>query len=89
MAADHAGLQLLSVGPVTSFDNAAMATFWATLKREIAHIRGASGIWFDTRDAVRVYLFEFIEVFYNGQRHQAGLETSARPSTPPGFRERP
>jgi Integrase core domain len=55
------------------FDNAAMETFWATLKREIAHIRGPEGIWFETRDAARSFLFEFIEVFYNRQRHQAGL----------------
>lgn len=53
--------------------NAAMETFGATLKREIAHIRGAGGIWFPTRAAARAYLFEFIEVFYNRQRHQAGL----------------
>ena len=50
-----------------------METFWATLKREIAHVRGASGIWFETRHAARAYLFEFIEIFYNRQRHQAGL----------------
>jgi len=26
-----------------------------------------------TRHAARLYLFEFIEVFYNCQRHRAGL----------------
>jgi len=50
-----------------------METFWATLKREVAHIRGTSGIWFETRDAARAYLFEFIEVFYNRQRRHSTL----------------
>ena len=53
------------------YDNAAMETFWARLKTEIGWIRG--DIWFPTRAAARAYLFEFIEVFYNRQRHQAGL----------------
>jgi putative transposase len=73
MAAGHAGLRLSFGSTGDCFDNAAMETFWATLKREVAHIRGPSGIWFETRDAARAYLFEFIEVFYNRQRHQAGL----------------
>lgn len=54
-----------------AFDNAAMETFWARLKVEIAWIRGT--IWFPTRAEARAYLFEFIEVFYNRQRHQVGL----------------
>lgn len=54
-----------------AFDNAAMETFWARLKVEIAWIRGT--IWFPTRAEARAYLFEFIEVFYNRQRHQTGL----------------
>jgi hypothetical protein len=39
-----------------------METFWSTLKREIAWIRGS--IWFPTRADAQLYLFEFIEVFY-------------------------
>ena len=63
---------LASMGSIgDAYDNAAMETFWATLKREIAHIRGPIGIWFETRAAARAYLFEFIEVFYNRQRHQS------------------
>lgn len=54
-----------------AFDNAAMETFWARLKVEIAWIRGS--IWFPTRAEAHAYLFEFIEVFYNRQRHQTGL----------------
>jgi transposase InsO family protein len=73
MAAGHAGLQLSFGSTGDCFDNAAMETFWATLKREIAHIRGPVGIWFDTRAAARGYLFEFIEVFYNRQRLHSSL----------------
>jgi transposase InsO family protein len=47
-----------------------LETFWSTLKREITWIRGS--IWFPRADA-RLYLFEFIEVVYNRQRHQAAL----------------
>jgi len=55
-----------------AFDNAAMETFWARLKVEIGWIRGS--IWFQTRAEAHAYLFEFIEIFYNRQRHQAGLD---------------
>ena len=48
-----------------------METAWARLKVEIAWIRG--DIWFPTRADAHAYLFEFIEVFYNRQRHQTGL----------------
>ena len=54
-----------------AYDNAAMETFWARLKVEITWIRGS--IWFPTRAEAHAYLFEFIEVFYNRQRHQTGL----------------
>ena len=64
---------MLSFGSTgDAFDNAAMETFWARLKVEIGWIRGS--IWFATRAEAHAYLFEFIEVFYNQQRHQAGLD---------------
>jgi transposase InsO family protein len=69
--ADLAGLQVSFGSTGDCYDNAAMETFWSTLKREIAWIRGS--IYFPTRHEARLYLFEFIEVFYNRQRHQAGL----------------
>lgn len=54
------------------FDNAAMEAFWATLKRELHHLYGD---WRDlTRSELRTILFDYIEVFYNRARHQAGLE---------------
>ena len=70
-AADVAGLTVSFGSTGDCYDNAAMETFWSTLKREIAWIRGS--IWFPTRDAAKTFLFEYIEVFYNRQRHQAGL----------------
>ncbi len=69
--ADVSGLQVSFGSTGDCYDNAAMETVWSTLKREIAWIRGS--IWFDTRAAAKLYLFEFIEVFYNRQRHQAAL----------------
>jgi len=63
---------ILSFGSTgDAYDNAAMETFWARLKVEIAWIRGS--LSFATRAEAHAYLFEFIEVFYNRQRHQAGL----------------
>jgi transposase InsO family protein len=66
---NHVTLSFGSTGD--AFDNAAMETFWARLKVEITWIRGS--IWFPTRADAHAYLFEFIEVFYNRQRHQGGL----------------
>jgi transposase InsO family protein len=70
-AADLAGLTVSFGSTGDCFDNSAMETFWSVLKREIAWIRGS--IFFPTRRDARLYLFEFIEIFYNRQRHQAGL----------------
>jgi len=54
-----------------AFDNAAMETFWASVKKEIRHIWGP---WETiTRSELRTILFDYIEVFYNRQRHQARL----------------
>ena len=54
------------------FDNAAMEAFWATLKKEIRHIWGPIDSF--TRSEMRTILFDYIEIFYNRQRHQVGLE---------------
>ena len=53
------------------FDNAAMESTWAAIKREIRHIWGPWEAL--TRSQLRTILFEYIEVFYNRQRHQARL----------------
>ena len=53
------------------FDNAAMESTWATIKREIRHIYGD---WSQmTRSQLRTILFAYIETFYNRARHQARL----------------
>jgi len=53
------------------FDNAAMESTWATIKREIRHIHGD---WEQmTRSQLRTILFAYIETFYNQARHQARL----------------
>jgi putative transposase len=70
-AAGNAAMNLSFGSTGDAYDNAAMETFWARLKVEIAWIRGS--IWFETRAECHAYLFEFIEVFYNRQRHQSGL----------------
>ncbi|MEZ5232341.1 MAG: IS3 family transposase [Acidimicrobiales bacterium] len=70
-AAGNAEMTLSFGSTGDAFDNAAMETFWARLKVEIAWIRGS--IWFATRAEAHAYLFEFTEVFYNRQRHQSGL----------------
>ena len=54
------------------FDNAAMESVWAALKREIRHLHGD---WTQlTRSQLRTILFDYIETFYNRTRHQARLE---------------
>lgn len=54
------------------FDNAAMESVWATIKREIRHIHGD---WAHmTRSQLRTILFDYIETFYNRTRHQTGLD---------------
>ncbi len=53
------------------WDNAAMESTWATIKKEIRHIHGDSETM--TRSQLRTVVFAYIETFYNRQRHQAGL----------------
>ncbi len=53
------------------FDNAKIESVWSVIKREI---RVMHGPWEEmTRSQLRTVLFDYIEVFYNRQRHQAGL----------------
>jgi transposase InsO family protein len=65
--------QLTQTGLVASmsrkgncYDNAAVKSFFSTLKNELVHDRD-----FVTREGAQAAVFEFIEVFYNRQRlHQ-------------------
>jgi putative transposase len=50
------------------YDNAAMESFWSSLKRELVHRRQ-----FATRAAATAASFEWIEVFYNRERFHSAL----------------
>ncbi len=50
------------------WDNAPMESFFASLKKELIHDAD-----FATRAEARVAIFEYIEVFYNGQRRHSSL----------------
>ena len=51
------------------YDNAAMESFWSTLKNELIHREQ-----FVTLDQARRAIFEYIEVFYNRQRLHSSLD---------------
>ena len=50
------------------WDNAPMESFFASLKKELVHDAD-----FATRAEARAAIFEYIEVFYNGQRRHSSL----------------
>jgi transposase InsO family protein len=50
------------------YDNAAMESFWSTLKLELVYRRS-----FQTRSEARSQIFDFIEAFYNRQRSHSAL----------------
>lgn len=50
------------------YDNAAMESFWSTLKRELVH-----RCVFATRAQARAVIFEWIEIFYNRERFHSAL----------------
>jgi len=50
------------------WDNAAMESFWATLKTELVHQEH-----YATREQARQSIFEYIEVFYNRQRLHSSI----------------
>jgi transposase InsO family protein len=54
--------------PGNCYDNAAMESFWSSLKRELVHRRQ-----FATRAEARAAVFEWIEVFYNRERLHSAL----------------
>ena len=51
------------------YDNAAMESFWSTLKNELIHRQK-----FATRAQARAAIFEYVEVFYNRQRLHSALD---------------
>jgi len=50
------------------YDNAAMESFWSTLKQELIYRR-----IFTSRAEARLAIFDFIETFYNRQRQHSSL----------------
>ena len=62
------GMAVSMSGRGQCWDNAAMESFWATLKTELVHHER-----YATREQARASVFEFIEVFYNRQRLHSSL----------------
>ncbi|MFQ5935117.1 MAG: IS3 family transposase [Acidiferrobacterales bacterium] len=54
------------------YDNAAMESFFGTLKRELVHHER-----YRTREAAMASIFEYIEVFYNHQRKHSAINYQA------------
>jgi putative transposase len=62
------GLVASMSGRGNCYDNAPMESFWGILKQELIHHRH-----YHTRREAMVEIREYIEIFYNRQRLQAGL----------------
>ena len=54
------------------YDNAAMESFFGTLKQELVHHER-----YATRAAAKASIFEYIEVFYNHQRKHSAINYQA------------
>jgi transposase InsO family protein len=65
---EHFGMKSSMSGKGNCYDNAPMESFWGTLKSELVHNRRYS-----TRQEAIQEITEYIEMFYNRQRRQAGL----------------
>jgi putative transposase len=63
------GLQVSMSDKGNPYDNAMMESFFSTLRAELTDLEH-----FDTRQAARTAVFEFIEVFYNRQRLHSSLD---------------
>lgn len=62
------GLQGSMSGKGDCWDNAAMESFWSTLKTELVHHEH-----YITRQQARASIFEYIEVFYNRKRLHSSI----------------
>jgi transposase InsO family protein len=65
---EQAGMLCSMSGRSDCYDNAAMESFWGTLKREHVYLTA-----FATRAEARLSLFEYIEVFYNRRRRHSAI----------------
>jgi transposase InsO family protein len=68
-ALDDAGLIASMSRKGNCYDNAAMESFWSTLKLELVY-----RCQFDTRSQARAQIFDYIETFYNRQRAHSALD---------------
>jgi transposase InsO family protein len=64
----HAGLLASMSRKGNCYDNAAMESFWSTLKMELVYRRD-----FQNRQQARSEIFDYIETFYNRQRAHSAL----------------
>jgi len=64
----HFGLEVSMSGRGNCYDNAPMESFWGILKQELVYHRH-----YHTRREAMAEITEYIEIFYNRQRLQAGL----------------
>jgi transposase InsO family protein len=62
------GIECSMSGRGDCWDNAAMESFWGTLKTELVHHER-----YETREQARASVFEYVEVFYNRQRLHSSL----------------
>jgi transposase InsO family protein len=65
---DQLGLEVSMSGRGNCFDNAPIESFWGTIKQELIHHRR-----YHSRREATQDITEYIEIFYNRQRIQAGL----------------
>jgi transposase InsO family protein len=62
------GIECSMSGRGDCYDNAAMESFWATLKAELVNLQH-----YETHEQARAAIFEYIEVFYNRQRLHSSI----------------
>lgn len=67
-ALQDAGCQPSMSRPANCYDNAAMESFWSTLKMEMIYRRN-----FLSHQQARSEIFDYIEIFYNRQRAHSAL----------------
>jgi putative transposase len=65
---EQSGMSCSMSGRGDCYDNAAMESFWGTLKQEHVYLTE-----FATRADARLSLFEYIEVFYNRRRRHSAI----------------
>ena len=68
LMASHGGIQVSMSRVGNCYDNAAMESFWGTLKTELVHHRR-----YQTREQARQSIFRYIECWYNRKRRHSAI----------------